>query len=564
MTINKFSLDKAECDNNIINVTGWVWQGASKINEKYRCFLVNDEAKVNVEIPLIRVLRPDVTSFLEISEEIYTGFSSYTSLENIKENPLIWRVNRVSIVDSTGIEIVSLPIIILYTDSIQNNIKRHKLHSIKSKLKSAFRLPQLKKVWCGDSINHRVKDNREIPLKDLLEKVQVIDEDRFSAVNDSIHNLARNIKSASEAHGVVVIFDHNYGGGSNVFSRRLTYNHLSKNNHVLRIFFDQEKKGFFGEYYTKDVKFSIVVGTSGNVFIFLSKLNFEILQINSIWTYQNIHHFIDSILRIKVDRPEMRIEFFVHDHMAICPSLFLLNDEGRFCNIPKSNNVCSHCLKNNKQEFKVFYGENSIKLWRKTWGSLLLNCELIRFFSSTTKEYFTKVYPWIESSNHAIIKPHKITTPAEKVYKLKRKRRQDALNIGVFGHIGFHKGSSVIKQVAQSIFDSHEQSKIFIFGSIEALSDLPKEIVINKGPYKQTEIAELCQKNEIDLVLIPSICPETFSLVCHELIAIQITIAAFNFGAQSECVKSYKKGFILDIDGKPVYDQIKFLGEDYE
>ena len=53
------------------------------------------------------------------------------------------------------------------------------------------------------------------------------------------------------------------------------------------------------------------------------------------------------------------------------------------------------------------------------------------------------------------------------------------------------------------------------------------------------------EANEIDIILVPSICPETFSYTTEEAIKMGLPIAVFDIGAPAERVKSYGKGIIL-------------------
>ena len=47
------------------------------------------------------------------------------------------------------------------------------------------------------------------------------------------------------------------------------------------------------------------------------------------------------------------------------------------------------------------------------------------------------------------------------------------------------------------------------------------------------------------MMLFPSIYPETFSYVVHELMAMDLPIAAFNIGAPAEKLRHYAHGLLL-------------------
>ena len=65
------------------------------------------------------------------------------------------------------------------------------------------------------------------------------------------------------------------------------------------------------------------------------------------------------------------------------------------------------------------------------------------------------------------------------------------------------------------------------------------------------------EENLIDIILIPSICPETFSYTISEAMEMGLPVACFNIGAQAERVSKYSKGLVLNkIDARKTIDEI--------
>ena len=50
---------------------------------------------------------------------------------------------------------------------------------------------------------------------------------------------------------------------------------------------------------------------------------------------------------------------------------------------------------------------------------------------------------------------------------------------------------------------------------------------------------------DIDMVFVPSVCPETFSYTAQEAMNMQMPTAVFNLGAPAERVKQYEKGLVI-------------------
>ena len=64
--------------------------------------------------------------------------------------------------------------------------------------------------------------------------------------------------------------------------------------------------------------------------------------------------------------------------------------------------------------------------------------------------------------------------------------------------------------------------------------------------YRKADLPVLMEDYQVDMVLIPSIWPETFSYTTEEAIKMDLPVAVFDLGAPAERVRNYAKGLILD------------------
>jgi len=75
-------------------------------------------------------------------------------------------------------------------------------------------------------------------------------------------------------------------------------------------------------------------------------------------------------------------------------------------------------------------------------------------------------------------------------------------------------------------------------------------------------LPELVEDHKIDMFLIPSICPETFSYTTQEIIMMEMPLMVFNIGAPAERVKDYKNGYILnEISAKSILNTVEQFSE---
>ena len=162
-----------------------------------------------------------------------------------------------------------------------------------------------------------------------------------------------------------------------------------------------------------------------------------------------------------------------------------------------------------------------------------------------------KAYPQIDDAKILHI-PHKVTYLPS---RLPRVKISSQLRIGIVGNIGFHKGALVVKALANEIKARGIDLKIVIIGTIDVSCD--PSVVSQTGSYKHEEMPNLIERAGVNVMLFPSIWPETFSYVVQELIDMDLPVASFDFGAPAERLNIYSKGLVLDsFDPSRVLDNL--------
>ena len=174
-------------------------------------------------------------------------------------------------------------------------------------------------------------------------------------------------------------------------------------------------------------------------------------------------------------------------------------------------------------------------------------------FSQSTLDIYRRAYPQLQPENTLIV-PHIVGYMPRRA-EVQQKER---LRIGVVGQIGFHKGAEFVKQLAYEIKKTELPADIVIIGAIEA--SCPSGVVTQTGPYEQSDLPDLLEDNGVNIILFPSIWPETFSYVVQEMVELGYPIACFNLGAPAERLKNYQKGLILSSmsAGNVLQELIKF------
>lgn len=252
-----------------------------------------------------------------------------------------------------------------------------------------------------------------------------------------------------------------------------------------------------------------------------------------------------------------QLTFFLHDYFAACPSWTLIDDTGRYCNLP-SPERCRQCLARNAVPFLSFYQCESITEWRASWRRLLVECDEIVAFSRASAEILARAHPDIRPERIEI-RPHRVD------YLSVSARAKPVLTlpvvIGILGHISAHKGAVVLREVIQEVRDSGAPIRFKVFGSVDNLA--PSEFLDVIGPYKTEQLPALIEAHGVGICLLPSICPETFSYVTSEIIHLGMPLAVFDLGAPAERARAYDLGRVLtSMEPSEIVRQLLEFGED--
>lgn len=341
-----------------------------------------------------------------------------------------------------------------------------------------------------------------------------------------------------DGNKLILWFDHCLGGGTEVYSQRVIAEEFNKAT-VLRIQFIWSQYCF---------KLTLISAESNKIFYLFSlselkdlllSIRFFQLIVNNLVGYKNSLSILELVKELKSKNESLKVKFNLHDYHCICPSYNLIFKNKEFCNLEFSK--CNECFsslrlsENEKDNRILLSGSTDVKVWRSNWKDFLCNvCDEILAFSEGSKDILLRAYPEIEKK--ITVRPHNV--PMLRMVGVNKHR---GLNIAFLGEIGLtQKGSNVVKDLAK--YSSNRRNiNLYVIGEY---INPPKGLKVT-GRYKLNYLPNLIEKLKIDMIVIPSIWPETFSFTTSEAIQLGIPVACFNYGAQAEKVKKYSKGLIL-------------------
>jgi len=353
------------------------------------------------------------------------------------------------------------------------------------------------------------------------------------------------IKILSTLYKPKMILDHSIGGGANQYTKTIVSN--EKISILVRydISSTKYKITFCGQrvdeksYNLEDIK---------DIERIIKFFNVAEIIVNELVSYPKVLDLIDFLENQK-SNSQIDLTFMVHDYFCVCPMYNLLNYEIEYCGIPSDLKYCDKCIKinpliNNQIPFlREDYPNIGITFWRDRFSNLLEHCSKIVCFSQNSKTLLQRAFPNL-SEDKFVITPHHV----DWVRPIKSNKTSEVINIAVLGNMTIHKGANIVASLA-TYLDYHDLNiMIHIFGEIiEPFESFDMiKTVVKHNKYEKTDLPILMEKNEIDLVFIPSIWPETFSYTTEESMKMQIPVAVFDLGAPAERVKHYDKGIIFE------------------
>jgi len=388
----------------------------------------------------------------------------------------------------------------------------------------------------------------------LLERHPNYSKDVNKYLESNPHETLRHLlvlKASNQTHDIHLIFDHLLGGGANLYTQKRIEEYLKEEKNTLLIAYDFYSHCYILTHRYKNYDFSFKITDFEALTQFIDSLQLAEIFINNFVSYKTPHTLL-SYIETLVDNSSAKLILPIHDFYTLCPSYNLLNEEGKYCNVPDIEK-CTACMDKNMQEWRNFYHEEvDIKQWRDSWKKLFDKSNEILFFSNSSKEIFLKAYPTIDA-NKLIVTPHTVTDISPLNIN---KNPNKTTTIGILGAINYVKGSHIIKQMIQLIERDTLDINVVVIGEItEAIRS---EHFKSTGKYKREDLSQIIRDEQIDIFLIPSIWPETFSYTAQEIMMMELPLMVFDLGAPAERVKKYPKGIILnEISARAILNTIQ-------
>lgn len=241
----------------------------------------------------------------------------------------------------------------------------------------------------------------------------------------------------------------------------------------------------------------------------------------------HIHHIINFPCDLQYISNKAKVVLTLHDYTTICPNYFLIDEKAKYCKNALSKK-CLNCSFGIDLKTRMIAIEN-----------LLKSTEKIIVPDISVAEEIKKYYNF---DNFQVI-PNGIDFSSFSQFEYNDKNPKKVKNIAFIGGLNINKGSKLAKQIVEN---NDKEIMYHLFGtSSEGYLTKNHKNYIYHGLYNKKDLPKLLNDNHIDLVLMLSICPESFSYVLSEVAYSKIPVVALDIGAIGNRVKEMNIGLTV-------------------
>jgi glycosyltransferase involved in cell wall biosynthesis len=246
-----------------------------------------------------------------------------------------------------------------------------------------------------------------------------------------------------------------------------------------------------------------------------------------------------SLLALR--RQGLELVLSVHDFSLFCPRPHLLESpELRFCNYSRDHRRCSRCLAADWNVPPGFQQER-----RALARELLLAAAAVVYPSDFLRRRHLELFPGIPPERQRVIEP---SGPLAAEPSLAG-GGMPVRHVAYIGKVLPHKGALVFEEVVRRMASGFPDLRWSAYGGgdpelLLRLRRLPGLRV--RGYYRSGSLIDHLRRDRVDLALLLSIVPESYSLALSECLAAGVPVAAFDHGAIAERLRRHGGGLLVE------------------
>jgi glycosyltransferase involved in cell wall biosynthesis len=263
----------------------------------------------------------------------------------------------------------------------------------------------------------------------------------------------------------------------------------------------------------------------------------------------HVHHLADmpdsapDFIRNVAKVADLAYDVTLHDYIAICPRIVLVDRSGVYCGEPPLH-VCEDCVRRDGSPF----GFPSVWEWRERYARLLSGAR--RVFVPDT-DMITRLRRYHPAVNF-ILRPHPnpyALATADRSASRGSSPKSDRRRVAVIGAISKEKGSDLLLATARFAKSRRLPIDFVVVGYTDRDDDLKGlgKVEIT-GPYALNKAVDCLVATKPDVVWFPAVWPEAFSYTLSAVFAAGIFAIAFDIGALGSRIKAAGAGSLWPME----------------
>lgn len=231
-----------------------------------------------------------------------------------------------------------------------------------------------------------------------------------------------------------------------------------------------------------------------------------------------------------------RLEARVHDYFMVSPSYCLLDADGRYRG-PVLATRTDPAHRARRPDGSTV----PLSHWQSEWHRFLDACAEVTVFSESSRQHLVQVYP--DLAPRIVYRPH---GGVMRIEPMVPHVSAGSGTLGVLGNLNHQKGAGVLCALSARLAERGGPRTVLI-GNMDPAFSRPSSLKLH-GSYDRADIRHLAERYGVTAWLVPSIWPETFSFVTHEMLATGLPVYGFDIGAQGEALRRAPNGVVVPFD----------------
>lgn len=253
---------------------------------------------------------------------------------------------------------------------------------------------------------------------------------------------------------------------------------------------------------------------------------------------------VESVARVpltsllRVSERDLRLVISVHDFALFCPRPHLVEaGTGRFCDFCRDAWRCRECLTPLGGVSLAYQDER-----RRRAAELLARADAVVFPSASHRRAHVELFG--EMPRGAVIAPA-VPLPSPSPARTGSIRR-----VAYAGALQAHKGAGLLPDIARLLqaAGAGRPERFLVLGAGDAAIAAAVRSspgLLWRGWYRSGSLPGRLRRERVDLALLLSICPESYSLALDECMTAGVPVLALDAGALGDRVREMACGLVL-------------------